>query len=108
MRLEVIMPERGKKKASGTEAVPAKQPPRTSQPKAGRPVEPNQADQPAAGAEDGSRAQQRTLPGRTESQWDVPRIVLRDGVAHVDGCNAPVWRLEMARRAGSSPAALID
>ncbi len=35
-----------------------------------------------------------------------PRLVHRNGVAYVDGCDAPVWRLEMARRAGSAPATL--
>ena len=31
----------------------------------------------------------------------------RDGVAFVEGCDVPAWRLEMSRRAGSAPAALI-
>lgn len=36
-----------------------------------------------------------------------PRLVDRDGVAYVEGCDVPVWRLEMSRRAGSTPAALL-
>ena len=36
-----------------------------------------------------------------------PRLVLRDGVAYVEGCNLPIWRLEMGRRAGSRPEAQI-
>jgi uncharacterized protein (DUF433 family) len=35
------------------------------------------------------------------------RVVHRDGVAYVDGCEVPIWRLEMARRAGSGRPALI-
>jgi hypothetical protein len=34
-------------------------------------------------------------------------LVHRDGVAYVEGCDTPVWRLEMARRAGSPSAALL-
>jgi uncharacterized protein (DUF433 family) len=37
----------------------------------------------------------------------VPRLVHRDGIAYVEGCDVPVWRLEMARRVGSPPAALL-
>jgi hypothetical protein len=33
--------------------------------------------------------------------------VHRDAVAYVAGCDIPVWRLEMARRAGSGQAALV-
>lgn len=36
-----------------------------------------------------------------------PRLVERDGVAYVEGCDVPVWRLEMSRRAGSTPAELL-
>jgi uncharacterized protein (DUF433 family) len=37
----------------------------------------------------------------------APRLVHRDGVTYVEGCDVPVWRLEMSRRAGSPPAALL-
>jgi uncharacterized protein (DUF433 family) len=30
------------------------------------------------------------------------RLLFRDGMAYVEGCDIPVWRLEMARRLGSS------
>src|SRR5690349_3538821 len=36
-----------------------------------------------------------------------PRLVDRDGVAYVEECDIPVWRLEMVRRTGSSPPAMI-
>ena len=35
------------------------------------------------------------------------RLIHRDGVTYVEGCDIPVWRLEMARRAGSPPDALL-
>lgn len=37
----------------------------------------------------------------------APRVVHRDGIAYVEGCEIAVWRLEMNRRAGSPPAALL-
>src|SRR5438067_2284663 len=42
-----------------------------------------------------------------ESQPDSPRIIYRDGEAYLDEYDIPIWRLEMGRRAGSSPAALM-
>jgi hypothetical protein len=45
--------------------------------------------------------------GKAESREDGPRLVFRDGEAYVEGCNVPIWRLEMARRAGSRPAGQI-
>src|SRR5580704_4182652 len=45
--------------------------------------------------------------GTPDERDKVARLVHRDGVAYVEGCDVPVWRLEMARRAGSGPAALI-
>ncbi len=44
--------------------------------------------------------------GRDKGGTDRARLVHRDGVAFVEGCEIPVWRLEMARRAGSDRAAL--
>jgi uncharacterized protein (DUF433 family) len=38
---------------------------------------------------------------------DVPRLIYRGGVVYVQGCSAPIWRLEMGRRAGSRLAAII-
>ena len=37
-----------------------------------------------------------------------PRLVFRDGVAYMQEYDIPVWRLEMARRGGSSPEALME
>ena len=37
----------------------------------------------------------------------VPRLVHRDGVAYVEGCDVAIWQLEMSRRAGSAPAAML-
>ncbi len=36
-----------------------------------------------------------------------PRLVHEEGIAYVEGCDVPIWRLEMVRRAGRSPAALM-
>ncbi len=44
--------------------------------------------------------------GNDKIRTDSARLVHRDGVAFVEGCEVPVWRLEIARRAGSGRAAL--
>jgi len=62
---------------------------------------------PAFSAEEVSSAKNPVEMGRVESREDGPRLVFRDGEAYVEGCNVPIWRLEMARRGGSSPAAQI-
>lgn len=36
-----------------------------------------------------------------------PRVVPKEGVAYVEGCDVPIWRLEMVRRAGRNPASLM-
>ena len=46
-------------------------------------------------------------PTTNGSGAQAPRLVHRDGLAYVEGCDVPVWRLEMSRRAGSAPAALL-
>ena len=38
----------------------------------------------------------------------APRVVQRDGVAYIEGCDVAIWQLEMSRRAGSTPAALLE
>ncbi len=52
----------------------------------------------------------RSVPGTAAGDDKIgiarARLVDREGVAYVQGCEVPVWRLEMARRAGSGPAAL--
>jgi len=45
--------------------------------------------------------------GKADETGKVARLVHRDGVAYVEGCDVPVWRLEMGRRAGSRRAAQI-
>ena len=44
--------------------------------------------------------------GNAKIGTDSARLVHRNGVAYVEGCEVPVWRLEMARRAGPGRAAL--
>jgi uncharacterized protein (DUF433 family) len=34
-------------------------------------------------------------------------LIHRDGLAYVEGCDVPIWQLEMSRRAGSAPAAML-
>jgi uncharacterized protein (DUF433 family) len=46
------------------------------------------------------------VAGNNEIGNESARLVDREGVAYVEGCEVPVWRLEMARRAGFGPAAL--
>jgi hypothetical protein len=58
-------------------------------------------------AEGGPPTENSAVSGRADGQAVGPRLVHRDGVAYVEGCDSPIWRLEMARRAGSGPAALI-
>jgi uncharacterized protein (DUF433 family) len=36
-----------------------------------------------------------------------PRLVHRDGMAYMEGCDIPIWQLEMSRRAGSAPTAIL-
>ncbi len=44
---------------------------------------------------------------KASSETDGPRIVFRDGVAYLNEYDIPIWRLEMARRAGTKAAPLI-
>lgn len=62
---------------------------------------------PVSPAEGLSPVKAPVAPGKAESREDGPRLVFRDGEAYVDGCDLPIWRLEMARRAGCSPASQI-
>jgi hypothetical protein len=52
-------------------------------------------------------AESCAVNGKAGEPGKAARLVHRDGVAYVEGCDCPVWRLEMGRRAGSSPAAQI-
>jgi hypothetical protein len=56
--------------------------------------------------EETARILRETTAGNDKIKSDAPRLIHRDGVAYLEGCDAPVWRLEMARRAGSDTAAL--
>ena len=64
-------------------------------------------DEPVFALEGASPVKDSVAMGKAESREDGPRLVFRDGVAYVEGCNLPIWRLEMGRRAGSQPAAQI-
>jgi uncharacterized protein (DUF433 family) len=50
-------------------------------------------------------AESCAVNGKAGEPRKVARLVDRDGVVYVEGCDVPVWRLEMGRRAGSRPAA---
>jgi uncharacterized protein (DUF433 family) len=62
---------------------------------------------PAFVAEGSSSLKKAVAMGKAENREDGPRLVFRDGVAYLQEYDIPIWRLEMARRAGSSPASLI-
>jgi uncharacterized protein (DUF433 family) len=47
------------------------------------------------------------ISGSNGTEAETPRVVRRDGVAYVKGCDVPIWQLEMARRAGSPPDAMV-
>jgi hypothetical protein len=98
------MPDRRRTKPSEPKAAPRKEP---SQAETGQPAEPDQAIKPASAAEGASPVKKPAKRGKAMNRTDSPRIVHRDGVAYVDEYDIPIWRLEMARRAGSSPAALM-
>jgi hypothetical protein len=101
------MPDRKRKKASETEAARSKKPPRASQAKAIKPSKADKATQPATAAKGRSRVRESVATGKAGSRTDRPRLVARDGEVYLEECDIPIWRLEMARRAGSSPAAMI-
>jgi hypothetical protein len=54
-----------------------------------------------------TRGESCAANGKPDEPTEAARLVLRDGVAYVEGCEVPVWRLEMGRRAGSGPDAQI-
>jgi hypothetical protein len=67
----------------------------------------NPVEQPPFAAEGSSPVKNSVAMGQTEGRGDGPPLVFRDGEAYVEGCNLPIWRLEMGRRGGSRPAAQI-
>jgi hypothetical protein len=95
------MSESGRRKVGKAKARQTKTPSEESQAKAGKAVQ-------AAGAGEGAPRPKRSASARkSKSRADRPQVVLLDGVAYVEGCDVPIWRLEMARRAGSGRDALI-
>ena len=46
-------------------------------------------------------------PTANGREGQEPLVVHRDGLAYVQGCDVPIWQLEMSRRAGSRPAAML-
>ena len=98
------MPEPGRKKPSGTEAAKTQKPSQGPHSIPGMPTGP---DQPPAAADAGPPVQPIAASKKREHQADTPPVLQRDGVAYLEGCDVPIWRLEMARRAGSGPQALI-
>jgi hypothetical protein len=102
------MSDRRRKKSNETETAKMKKNlSQASQAQKGKPAEPDQAAKPPATAGGASPAKKPAARGKAKSRPDSPRIILRDGVAYLDEYDIPIWRLEMARRAGSSPAALM-
>ncbi len=61
-----------------------------------------------AGEASSGRAQGAEVPMSNGADIHVPRVVHRDGIAYVEGCDVAVWRLEMNRRADSSAAAQLE
>ncbi len=59
---------------------------------------------PTFSAEGSSSVNESVAAPKAESRDDEPRVVFRDGEAYLEECDLPIWRLEMARRAGCSPA----
>jgi hypothetical protein len=60
-----------------------------------------------AGEGGSGRSQGGEVPTSNGEETRGPRLVHRDGVAYVEGCNVAIWRLEMNRRAGTPPAAQL-
>ena len=63
--------------------------------------------QPAHAAEGPPPVKKPVARGKAGRAPDSPHIVSHDGLAYLNEYDIPIWRLEMARRAGSEPAALI-
>ena len=101
------MAESGRRKPRETETAKRKKPENASQAKTSKPAAPDQAAKPTA-AVDGTCSVEQSVATRTaQGQAESPRIVFRDGEAYLDEYDIPIWRLEMGRRAGSSPAATM-
>jgi uncharacterized protein (DUF433 family) len=53
------------------------------------------------------RSQGAEVPTSDGLETGGTQLIHRDGVAYVEGCDVPVWQLEMAHRAGSPSDALL-
>jgi uncharacterized protein (DUF433 family) len=87
------MPMRGDKKAGG---------------KANKSTPRKAASAKKAAPKKAAPAKKSAAGVRGESRPTPPRLVERGGIVYVKGCDVPVWRLEQARRAGSSAEALAQ
>jgi hypothetical protein len=101
------MPDHGRDKVSESDAAWMKEPLREYRAVNDKTDEPGEAARMVSCAEGGSPTENSAVSGRAEGQANGPRLVHRDEVAYLEGCDVPVWRLEMARRAGSGPDAQI-
>jgi hypothetical protein len=99
--------ERGRRKANQTEPAKTQEPSRKVRTKPGKPAGPDARVQPTGAAEALPPVVQSDAAEKREHRADTPAVVYRDGVAYLEGCDTPIWRLEMARRAGSEPEALL-
>ena len=98
------MPERGRRKASANKAAKNKKSSPEPQAEASEPAGLNHTSQPADAAHGGHPVKEPVAGGEAGNRPDSPRIVSRAGVAYLDEYDIPIWRLEMARLAGSGPA----
>ena len=101
------MAESGRRKAQKTEPVRRKKPNKASQAKTGKPAGLDKAAKPVTAPKGAASAQKGDAMGNDQSQTESPRVVFRDGEAYLDEYDIPIWRLEMGRRAGSSPEATM-
>ncbi len=101
------MSEHQPDKSSETEAGGMTERPEAYHAVNGQPETPDAAAPMKSCGQGGSPMNESAEGGRAEGQSGGPRLVFRDGVAYVEGCDVPVWRLEMGRRAGSSDRATL-
>jgi hypothetical protein len=69
-------------------------------------IDPKIQESASDGATGCSLGAEVPTPNGVETQT-TPRLVHRDGVAYLEGCDVAIWRLEMSRRAGSPASALL-
>ena len=101
------MPERGRESKDTSKAASSKNRPAASKARGSKPGQPGKPANPATADGETSPPKRRAAEGKPGGGTPSPRLVHRDGVAYLDEYDIPVWRLEMARRAGPGPDALI-